>query len=107
MGEYRDPDLDRRIRARDHLACQVDPGDQWADPGDLAIGARREPVLVVDARPGDPDLDLARRQIRLADLADASLDPIVVDLLDDVRTERGGNGSQRPGLRIGRVGRPS
>ena len=39
------------------------PGNDRADPGDLAVGDRREPVLVVDARPIDADLDLAVGQV--------------------------------------------
>ena len=78
VGEDRRPDRERPSRAlADHLAGQVDPGDERADPGDLAVRAGRQAVLVVDARPGDPDLDLARRQVGLGEVADAALDAVV------------------------------
>ena len=54
---------------------EVDAGDQRADPRDLAIDARRQAVLVVDARPADADLDLARWQVRRREVAHAAVDP--------------------------------
>ena len=74
---------------------EVDPRDERADPGDLAVRPRRQPVLVVDARPGDPDLDLAGRQVGLVELAHAALDAGRIrtgDLLGDEGAERGGDG---------------
>ena len=100
MGQHRRPDDDRRIVARDDFSGQVDARDERADPGDLAVRARREAVLVVDARPEDADLDLTRGQVRLVELADAALDA-VVDLLGDVGAERGGDRGHRHSLSVG------
>ena len=74
VGEDRLSDADAGSSDGDDLAGEVDPGDQRADPGDLAVGDRGERVLVVDARPVDADLDLARRQVRRGEVADAALD---------------------------------
>ena len=67
VGEHLRPDRDRAGSALETtIAREVDARDERADPGDLAVGPRRQAVLVVDARPGDPDLDLAGRQVGLA-----------------------------------------
>ena len=47
------------------------PGDERVDPGDLAVRARREPVLEVDARPLDADRQLARRQVGRRQVAES------------------------------------
>ena len=103
------PTGDRRVGASDDLAGQVDARDERADPGDLAVGPRRQPVLEVDARPADPDVDLAGRQVGGRELADAAVDVGaavgVLELLGDVGAERVGDGahgrkpSRRPARR--------
>ena len=94
MGQHRRPHHDPRIVAGNNLARQIDPRDERADPGDLAIDPGGEAVLVVDARPTDADLDLARRQIRLRERTDSSPnrgDAVgILDLLGNVGTERRG-----------------
>src|SRR2546430_1361841 len=70
------------------LAGEVDARDQRADAGDLPRCGRGERVLVIDARPSDPDLDLAggnalargplaARQVRAADAPRPTRDAIV------------------------------
>ena len=102
---------DRGVLARDDLSSKIDARDQRADPGNLAVEPRREAVLEVDARPFDADLDLARRQVGLMELAEATLE-MVVESLGDVRTERVGDGGHaailrtrlhRRGARVGSV----
>ena len=95
VGEHLRPDRDRAIGARDDDAREVDPRDQRADPGDLAVRPRGQPVLVVDARPGDTDLDLAGRQVRLVERPHAAFHANRIrtgDLLHDERAERGRDG---------------
>ena len=91
VSQHRVPRLEGRIRACHDLAGEVDPGDQRADPGDLAIGPGREAVLVVDARPADADLDFARGKVGGSEVADAALDLSgsvgAFVLLSDIRAE--------------------
>jgi hypothetical protein len=98
VGERRRADGDGRIGARDDLAREVDAGDEWADPRHLAVDTGGEPVLVVDARPADPDLDLAGRQVGLMELADPAVEARrvgVQDALGDVGSEGLGDGGHR------------
>ena len=69
-------------------AGQIDARDERADPGDLAVGDGGEAVLEVDARPLDPDLDLARREVCGSKFADAAFESAVVVALGDKGTER-------------------
>ena len=98
MRKHARTNRDGRVLACDDLPREIDARDERADPGNLAVEPRREAVLEVDARPFDPDLDLARRQVRLAELADATLDA-VVEPFGDVRTERVGDGGHAAILR--------
>ena len=90
VGEDRRPDLDGGSELATTSPGQVDARDERTDPRDLAVRPRRKPVLVVDARPADADLDLAIREVRSRELADAALDRLP-DLLGDVGAERGGD----------------
>ncbi len=92
MGQDHGTARNRPVRAGHDLAGQVDSRDQLIDPGDLAVNPCRETVLVVDARPGDPDLNVTRRQIAFGELPHASRDTIA-GLLGDERPEGGRNGA--------------
>ena len=114
VAERLDDRLDRGLREfhePDLPPGEIDSRYERADPGNLAVEPRREAVLEVDARPFDADLDLARRQVRLMELAEAPLET-VVESLGHVRTKRvwdGGHAAilrtrlHRGGARVGSV----
>ena len=83
MGEDRAARDELGVIALDHFAGQVDPRHERIDPGHAAVRDRCEPVLVVDARPIDPDRHLAGRQVGCPEAPDAPLDPIVDSLGDE------------------------
>jgi hypothetical protein len=91
--------------AADDLARQVDPGNERADPGDLPGGDGGQRVLVVDARPFDPDLDLAGWKVCRGERLHPALDTLA-DTLGDERPESIWNGHQpmlNPRTLAGRV----
>jgi hypothetical protein len=77
VREYGLANADRRVAGCDHLSGEVDPWNQRADPSDLAVEPRGEPVLVIDARPVDPEVDLAGRKVGRRKFARAGLDALL------------------------------
>ncbi len=103
VGEDLGTHGDGGVVAVDDFAREIDPWDERADPGDAAVGARGQTVLVVDAGPADADLDLALGEVRFGEFADAAIDrwrAVALDLFSDERAERGGDGGHwRKGTR--------
>jgi len=97
MGEHGVARSESSVARGNDATGHVNARNQGTDPRDLAVGPRGERVLVVDARPFDPDVDLTRRQVDCGEIPDASLDVLALPFGDE-GAERGRQPAHRPML---------